>query len=88
MRKKVEKIFCIHPVLEFIKSSADKVINIWIQDSLKSKSILLISDMAKSIGLSIQQSKKENLDKITNKKNHQGVVLEIVKSNDIGTNIF
>ena len=88
MRKKVEKIFGIHPVLEFIKASPDKVINIWIQDSLKSKSILLISDMAKSIGLSIQQSKKENLDKITNKQNHQGVVLEIVKSNDIGTKSF
>ena len=88
MRKKVEKIFGIHAVLEFIKASPDKVINIWIQDSLKSKSILLISDMAKSIGLSIQQSKKENLDKITNKQNHQGVVLEIVKSNDIGTKSF
>ena len=35
MRKKVEKIFGIHPVLEFIKASPDKVINIWIQDSLK-----------------------------------------------------
>ena len=88
MKKKVEKIFGLHTVSEFIKVSPDKVINIWIQDSLKSKSILLISNMAKSIGLSIQQSKKENLDKITNKQNHQGVVLEIVESNDIGTKSF
>ena len=88
MKKKVEKIFGLHTVSEFIKVSPDKVINIWIQDSLKSKSILSISDMAKSIGLSVQQSKKENLDKITNKQNHQGVVLEIVESNDIGTKSF
>ena len=88
MKKKVEKIFGLHTVSEFIKVSPDKVINIWIQDSLTSKPILSISDMAKSIGLSVQQSKKENLDKITNKQNHQGVVLEIVESNDIGLSLI
>ena len=62
--KKNEKIYGIHPAIEFIKVSPDRIINIWIQEELKSESILSISNMAESIGLSIQHSKKEILDKI------------------------
>ena len=84
--KKNEKIYGIHPAIEFIKVSPDRIINIWIQEELKSESILSISNMAESIGLSIQHSKKEILDKITNKQNHQGIVLEVIQSGDINTN--
>ena len=84
--KKNEKIYGIHPAIEFIKVSPDRIINIWIQEELKSESILSISNMAESIGLSIQHSRKETLDKITNKQNHQGIVLEVIQSDDINTN--
>ena len=85
--KKNEKIYGIHPAIEFIKVSPDRIINIWIQEELKSESILSISNMAESIGLSIQHSKKETLDKITNKQNHQGIVLEVIQSADINTKL-
>ena len=37
--KKNEKIYGIHPAIEFIKVSPDRIINIWIQEELKSESI-------------------------------------------------
>ena len=84
--KKNEKIYGIHSVTEFIKVSPDRIINLWIQESIESESILSICDMAKSNGLLIQKSKKETLDKMVNMQNHQGVVLQIMKSSNASTN--
>ena len=71
MTKKIEKIYGIHSAMEILKTSPDRILNIWLQDSAKSKPIILIHDAAKNIGLSIQLSKRDRLDKMTSNKNHQ-----------------
>ena len=43
--RKNEKIYGIHSVTEFIRVSPHRIINIWVQESLKSESILLIYNM-------------------------------------------
>ena len=86
MTKKIEKIYGIHSAMEILKTSPDRILNIWLQDSAKSKPIVLIHDAAKNIGLSIQLSKRDRLDKMTNNKNHQGVVLEIKETNEANSN--
>ena len=86
MTKKIEKIYGIHSAMEILKTSPDRILNIWLQDSAKSKPIVLIHDAAKNIGLSIQLSKRDRLDKMTNNKNHQGVVLAIKETNETNSN--
>ena len=47
MTKKIEKIYGIHSAMEILKTSPDRILNIWLQDSAKSKSIVLIHDAAR-----------------------------------------
>ena len=79
--KKNEKIYGIHPVAEFIKTSPDRVINIWMQESINSGFKNIIYEVAKNNDLSIQKIKKDRLDKIIGNKNHQGIVIEIKRQN-------
>ena len=53
--KKNEKIYGIHSVTEFIKISPDRVINIWMQESINSRFKILIHEIAKN---NDDQSKK------------------------------
>ena len=47
MTKKIEKIYGIHSAMEILKTSPDRILNIWLQDSAKSKPIILIHDAAR-----------------------------------------
>ncbi len=84
--KKNEKIYGIHSVTEFIKISPDRIINIWMQESIKSQFKTVIHEAAKNNDLSVQATKKDRLDKIIGNKNHQGIVIEVKRSNEENSN--
>ena len=74
--KKNEKIYGIHSVTEFIRVSPDRIINIWMQESINLAFKTLIHEVAKNNNLSVQKTKKDRLDKIIGNKNHQGIIVE------------
>ena len=75
--KKNKKIYGIHPVNEFFKTSPHRVLNISIQESIRSKLIENICETAKKHKLPIKVLKKDQLNKMVNSENHQGIVIEI-----------
>ena len=86
--KSNEKIYGIHSVTEFIKISPDRIINIWMQESIKSQFKTVIHEAAKNNDLSVQATKKDRLDKIIGNKNHQGIVIEVKRSNkELGSSL-
>jgi len=74
--KKNEKIYGIHSVTEFIRVSPDRIINIWMQESINLAFKTLIHEVAKNNNLSVKKTKKDRLDKIIGNKNHQGIIVE------------
>ena len=74
--KKNEKIYGIHSVTEFIRVSPDRIINIWMQESINLAFKTLIYEVAKNNNLSVQKTQKDFLDKIIGNKNHQGIIVE------------
>ena len=80
--KKNEKIYGIHSVTEFIKISPDRVINIWMQESINSRFNILIHEIAINNDLSVQKTKKDRLDKIIGNNNHQGIIIEVKGLNE------
>ena len=75
--KKNKKIYGIHTVNEFFKTSPHRVLNISIQESIRSKLIENICETAKKHKLPIKVLKKDQLNKMVNSENHQGIVIEI-----------
>jgi len=84
--KKNEKIYGIHSVAEFIKISPERIISIWMQESINSPIEKLINEVIKINNISVQKTKKDYLDKIIDNKNHQGIVIEVKKQNEKSTN--
>ena len=84
--KKNKKIYGIHPVNEFFKTSPHRVLNILIQESIRSKLIENICETAKKHKLPIKVLKKGQLNKMVNSENHQGIVIEIKEKSRDSTN--
>ena len=84
--KNNEKIYGIHSVAEFIKISPERIISIWMQESINSPIEKLINEVIKINNISVQKTKKDYLDKIIDNKNHQGIVIEVKKKNEKSTN--
>ena len=84
--KKNKKIYGIHTVNEFFKTSPHRVLNISIQKSIRSKLIENICETAKKHKLPIKVLKKDQLNKMVNSENHQGIVIEIKEKSRDSTN--
>jgi 23S rRNA (guanosine2251-2'-O)-methyltransferase len=84
--KKNKKIYGIHTVNEFFKTSPHRVLNILIQESIRSKLIENICETAKKHKLPIKVLKKDQLNKMVNSENHQGIVIEIKEKSRDSTN--
>lgn len=80
MSKKTNYIYGLHAVEQAVQSSPGSILNVWIQQSLDSKSINAIRDIVKRLGLSIQTVPRTTLDKMSKNKNHQGVLIEVRKT--------
>ncbi|MAJ91387.1 MAG: 23S rRNA (guanosine(2251)-2'-O)-methyltransferase RlmB [Legionellales bacterium] len=85
--KKNQKIYGIHSVNEFLKVTPHRVLNIWIQESKKSESINIIYEAAKYNEIPVALITKDQLDKMTDNKNHQGVAIEIKKEKQNSNNL-
>lgn len=73
----VAKIYGIHAVQAALDYSADKIQKVWVDSQRKDKKHLSMQGQLKKLRCSIEQSDRKRLDKITEGKNHQGIVIEV-----------
>lgn len=73
----VAKIYGIHAVQAALDYSADKIQKVWVDSQRKDKKYLSMLGQLKKIRCSIEQSDRKRLDKLTDGKNHQGIVIEV-----------
>ncbi len=71
------KIFGIHAVQAAMDFSADKINKAWIDPQRKDKKYLVIINQLQALGIKSEPCDKKRLDKMTEGKNHQGIVVEI-----------
>ncbi len=79
-----EKIFGIHSVESFLKSTPENVVQLFLQKGRRDKKVNEIEGVARAAGVSIQVADKRKLDGWV-KGNHQGIIAE-VKFKDVKLN--
>ncbi len=73
----VTKIYGIHAVQAALDYSADKIYKVWVDSQRKDNRQTALIDQLKKAGQTIEKSDRKRLDKMTDGKNHQGIVVEI-----------
>ncbi len=79
MNRRAEYIYGFHAVRALLQSAPDSILNVWLQDSLESASITAIRETVNALGLPIQTATRTTLDKMTQSRSHQGVLMAIRK---------
>jgi len=73
----VTKIFGIHSVQAAYDFSADKIKHVWVDKQRQDKRLLALLKQLQGLSLNIEKSDRKRLDKLTDAKNHQGIVAEV-----------
>ncbi|KAF3981700.1 MAG: 23S rRNA (guanosine(2251)-2'-O)-methyltransferase RlmB [Methylococcales symbiont of Hymedesmia sp. n. MRB-2018] len=71
------KIFGIHAVQAALDYSADKINKVWIDRQRKDKKQSALMSQLQKLSISYEPSDRKRLDKMTDGKNHQGIVAEV-----------
>jgi len=71
------KIFGIHSVQASLDFSADKINKVWVDGQRKDKRLTELTEQCSRFSFSVEKSDRKRLDKMTDGKNHQGIVAEI-----------
>ncbi len=73
----VTKIFGIHAVQAAFDFSADKIKHIWVDSQRQDKRLLPLLKQLKGLTVNVENADRKRLDKLTDGKNHQGIVAEV-----------
>lgn len=71
------KIFGIHAVQAALDYSADKIKQVWVDTQGKDKKHAALTSQLQRLSIRFEQADRKRLDKMTDGKNHQGIVAEI-----------
>ncbi|MFW5443210.1 MAG: 23S rRNA (guanosine(2251)-2'-O)-methyltransferase RlmB [Methylococcaceae bacterium] len=73
----ITKIFGIHAVQAALDFSVDKIHHIWVDGQRQDKRLLALLDQTKRLGIKVEKSDRKRLEKMSDGKNHQGIVAEV-----------
>jgi 23S rRNA (guanosine2251-2'-O)-methyltransferase len=73
----LSKVFGIHAVQAALDYSANKINKVWVDVQRKDKKHVSLIEQVHTLGLVIEKCDRKRLDKMTDGKNHQGIVIEI-----------
>ncbi len=71
------KIFGIHAVQAALDFSVDKIHRVWVDQQRQDKRLQQIIQQLQKLGVMIDKQDRKRLDKMTDGKNHQGIVAEV-----------
>jgi 23S rRNA (guanosine2251-2'-O)-methyltransferase len=77
MSKRTEQIFGLHAVKQMLETSPDRILNVWIQESINSESVRNIHEAINKLGLSVQIVPRATMSRMTKNQNHQGIIIEV-----------
>ncbi len=73
----VSKIYGIHSVQAVLDYSANKIYKVWFDSQRKDKKHLALITQIQKLSCVVEKSDRKRLDKMTDGKNHQGIVIEV-----------
>ena len=73
----VSKIYGFHSVQSALDYSADKIYKAWFDSQRRDKKHLALIGQIQKLGCIVEKSDRKHLDKMTDGKNHQGIVIEV-----------
>ena len=88
MAKRAQYVYGLHAAERLIQAAPERILNVWVQQSLDSAAINSIRDSVQRLGLLLQVAPRASLDRMSNKQNHQGVLIEARGAvNEAGPNL-
>lgn len=76
MARRRHYVYGLHAARQFIQAAPERILNIWVQQSLDSAAIHAIRDSIQRLGLRSQTAARASLDRMSGQQNHQGVLIE------------
>lgn len=76
MNKRRQYIYGLRAAEQFIQAAPERILNVWLQQSLDSAAINAIRDAVRRLGLPPRPAPRASLDKMSRQQNHQGVLIE------------
>lgn len=73
-------IFGLHAIEALLKKQPERIVKLYMQDVRKDKKIEILKALAKENHIFVNILSKQELDRLTNEANHQGVVAVCAKS--------
>lgn len=73
----VSKIYGLHAAQATLDYSADKIYKVWFDSQRRDKRHLALIAQIQKLGCVVEKSDRKRLDKMTDGKNHQGIVIEV-----------
>lgn len=73
----VTKIFGIHAVQAALDFSANKIKHVWVDNQRQDKRLSPLLKQLQRLNIVIDKADRKRLDKLTDGKNHQGIVAEV-----------
>lgn len=78
MSKKGRVVFGLHAAEAALKQTPEKLIAAWFDQTRKDRRLNELRALCDKIGIKGQASNRAQLDKMANRQNHQGVILELL----------
>ena len=73
----ITKIYGVHAAQAALDHSANKIHKVWVDTQRKDQKHLSMINQLQKLGCMIEKTDRKRLDKLTDNKNHQGIVLEV-----------
>ncbi len=73
----VSKVYGFHSVQAALEYSSDKIHKVWFDSQRSDKKHLVLISQLQKLGCNVEKSDRKSLDKLTEGKNHQGIVLDV-----------
>ena len=76
MARRRHYVYGLRAAEQFIQAAPERILNVWLQQSLDSAAIHAIRDSMWRLGLRPQAAPRASLDRMSRRQNHQGVLIE------------
>ena len=76
MNKRRQYVYGLRAAEQFIQAAPERILNVWLQQSLDSAAINAIRASVQRLGLLSQAAPRASLDRMSGQQNHQGVLIE------------
>ncbi len=82
--KNRRRVVGFHAAESVLKHSPEKIVSVWIDDRRSDRRLVAIAERLSMFGIAVQATGKGRLDTIAEGGQHQGIVIELASSGELG----